>query len=65
MATFSPSDSIRVNLIYKELVEESISKLEEILAKGDEPNPDEDEEEDEATKVKKLHFINNINIIYL
>jgi len=35
----------------KELVEESISKLEEILAKGDEPNPDEDEEEDEATKV--------------
>merc|ERR1711937_238336 len=29
----------------------SISKLEEILAKGDEPNPDEDEEEDEATKV--------------
>jgi len=35
----------------KELVEESIAKLEEILAKGDEPNPDEDEEEDDATKV--------------
>ena len=28
-----------------------MAKLEEILAKGDEPNPDEDEEEDDATKV--------------
>lgn len=51
------SDSVRVNLLYQELVEESISKLEEILAKGDEPNPDEDEEEDEATKVRKTSLL--------